>query len=116
MVPSHRVSGGSAVQIDLRSHPSRSARRETSAPPARAPSPVFTLQKHIIHLFTHLSVLRAAGIVRLIELPEACAAGYHARRSPYFALSDARRGCAGCMLFISYLFAGVVSEADVGSL
>lgn len=54
-------------------------------------SAAFTLQNHIIHLFTHLSVLRAAGIVRLIELPEACAAGYHARRSPYFALSAAPR-------------------------
>lgn len=59
-------------------------------PPSRSRLPsAFTLQNHIIHLFTHLSVLRAAGIVRLIELPEACAAGYHARRSPYFALSDA---------------------------
>lgn len=89
------------MQIDLRSHPSGSTGREGGAPPARDPSPLFTLQKHIIHLFTHLSVLRAAGIVRLIELPEACAAGYHARRSPYFSLSDARRRCAGCVLFIA---------------
>jgi hypothetical protein len=86
-----RVDGGSIAQIDLRSHPSGSAGRESASLPPSCTPPLFTLQNHIIHLFTHLSVLRAAGIVRLIELPEACAVGYHpARRSPYFALSDAR--------------------------
>lgn len=46
-----------------------------------SPSTAFTLQNHIIHLFTHLSILSLAGIVWLIELPETCAACYRVRRS-----------------------------------
>lgn len=46
-----------------------------------SPSTAFTLQNHIIHLFTHLSILSLAGIVWFIELPETCAACYRVRRS-----------------------------------
>ncbi|KAG5311724.1 NR2E3 protein, partial [Acromyrmex insinuator] len=84
-------------------------------PSCEDPSPVFILQKHIIHLFTHLSVLRAAGIVRLIELPEACAIGYHARRSSCFMLSDARRGCAGCALFIANIVSKATDSCQAGT-
>lgn len=79
-----RAGGGSVVQIDLRSHPNgdpQGARPIHPLLPARAPF-LHTPFRTTSYIYLRISLFyeRPRGIVRLIELPEACAAGYHARR------------------------------------